>query len=46
MYHKTGGSGIQLTKKKNDQQDVGEPWASPDGKYVYYSEEILVVIFR
>jgi imidazolonepropionase-like amidohydrolase/Tol biopolymer transport system component len=40
MYHKTGGNGIQLTKRKNDQQDVGEPWASPDGKYVYYSEDV------
>jgi len=39
MYHKTGGNGIQLTKRKNDQQDVGEPWASSDGKYVYYSED-------
>lgn len=40
MYHRSGGKGIQLTKKKNDQQDVGEPWASPDGKYVYYSEDV------
>ena len=40
MYHKTGGKGIQLTKKKNEQQDVGEPWPSPDGKYVYYSEDM------
>jgi imidazolonepropionase-like amidohydrolase/Tol biopolymer transport system component len=40
MYHKSGGKGIQLTKRKNDQQDVGEPWASPDGKYVYYSEDM------
>lgn len=40
LYHKSGGKGIQLTKKKNDQQDVGEPWASPDGKYVYYSEDV------
>jgi imidazolonepropionase-like amidohydrolase/Tol biopolymer transport system component len=40
MYHKSGGAGIQLTKKKNDQQDVGEPFASPDGKYVYYSEDM------
>lgn len=39
MYHKSGGKGIQLTEKKNDQQDVGEPWASPDGKYVYFSED-------
>ncbi len=40
MYHKTGGSGIQLTKKKNDQQDVNEPSLSHDGKYLYYSEDV------
>jgi len=40
MYHKTGGSGIQLTKRKNDQQDVNEPNLSPDGKYLYYSEDV------
>jgi len=40
MYHTSGGKGIQLTKRKNDQQDVGEPWASRDGKYVYYSEDV------
>jgi len=40
MYHKTGGSGIQLTKKKNDQQDVNEPTLSPDGKFLYYSEDM------
>lgn len=40
MYHKSGGMGIQLVKMKNDQQDIGEPFASPDGKYVYYSEDM------
>lgn len=40
LYHITGGSGIQLTKKKNDQQDAGEPFISPDGRYVYYSEDM------
>ena len=40
MYHKTGGSGLQLTKKKNDQQDVNEPCISVDGKYMYYSEDM------
>ncbi|WP_394750563.1 amidohydrolase family protein [Spongiimicrobium salis] len=40
QYHITGGSGIQLTKRKNDQQDVNEPVVSPDGKYVYYSEDV------
>ena len=40
LYHKTGGDGIQLTKRKNDQQDAGEPTISPDGKYVYWSEDV------
>lgn len=40
MYHITGGSGIQVTKRKNDQQDVNEPCVSPDGKYLYYSEDV------
>ncbi|MFM2017523.1 MAG: hypothetical protein RL007_1179 [Bacteroidota bacterium] len=40
MYHITGGDGIQLTKKKNAQQDVNEPSISPDGRYVYYSEDM------
>ena len=40
MYHITGGNGYQLTKRKNDQQDVNEPSISPDGKSVYYSEDM------
>jgi Tol biopolymer transport system component/imidazolonepropionase-like amidohydrolase len=40
MYHKTGGSGMQITKRKNDQQDLNEPTFSPDGKYIYYSEDV------
>ena len=40
MYHFSGGSGIQLTTRKNDQQDVGEPCVSPDGRYVYFSEDM------
>ncbi|NNM17743.1 MAG: amidohydrolase family protein [Croceitalea sp.] len=40
QYHITGGSGLQLTKRKNDQQDVNEPCVSPDGKYLYYSEDV------
>jgi len=39
MYHKTGGSGIQLTKRPNEQKDLGEPAFSPDGKYVYFSQD-------
>jgi imidazolonepropionase-like amidohydrolase/Tol biopolymer transport system component len=40
MYHITGGDGIQLTKKKNSQQDVNEPSLSPDGKSLFYSEDM------
>lgn len=40
MYHTSGGEGIQLTKRKNDQQDVNEPSVSSDGRYVYYSEDM------
>ncbi len=40
MYHISGGDGIQLTKRKNDQQDVNEPSASPDGRYIYFSEDM------
>ncbi|GAB2690414.1 amidohydrolase family protein [Mucilaginibacter koreensis] len=40
LYHKNGGEGVQLTKRKNDQQDAGEPVVSPDGKFVYWSEDV------
>lgn len=40
MYHIHGGNGLQLTVKKNDQQDVNEPVVSPDGRYVYFSEDM------
>lgn len=30
-------SGLQLTKRANDQKDVNEPVFSPDGKYLYFS---------
>ncbi|WP_136466172.1 amidohydrolase family protein [Flagellimonas onchidii] len=40
QYHITGGSGLQLTKRKNDQQDVNEPSVSSDGKYLYYCEDL------
>ena len=40
MYHITGGSGTQITKRSNDQKDVNEPTISPDGKYLYYCEDV------
>lgn len=35
-----GGSGVGLTKRKNQQQDAGEPIFSPDGNYLYWSEDM------
>lgn len=40
MYNINGGDGVQLTKRKNDQQDAGEPNISPNGKFLYYSEDV------
>lgn len=40
MYHVGGGGGVQLTKRRNWQQDAGEPDVSPDGRYVYWSEDV------
>jgi imidazolonepropionase-like amidohydrolase/Tol biopolymer transport system component len=39
LYHRSGGDGLQLTKKRNDQKDAGEPVFSRDGRYVYFSED-------
>ncbi|WP_405054115.1 amidohydrolase family protein [Thalassotalea nanhaiensis] len=39
MYHKTGGDGMMLTKRPNQQKDLGEPAFSPDGRYVYFSQD-------
>lgn len=41
MYHAAGGSkGLQLVEKRNEQQDLGEPSVSPDGRYVYFSQDV------
>lgn len=39
LYHTSGGSGVQLTKKPSEahQKEIGEPMFSPDGKHLYYS---------
>ncbi len=39
LYHRSGGEGLQMTQKPNDQKDLGEPAFSPDGRYVYYSQD-------
>ncbi|MCI0652709.1 MAG: amidohydrolase family protein [Planctomycetes bacterium] len=40
IYPVAGGKGLPLTTRKNDQQDAGEPAISPDGRYVYWSEDV------
>jgi imidazolonepropionase-like amidohydrolase/Tol biopolymer transport system component len=40
LYHQSGGAGLQMTKKANDQKDTGEPVFSPDGRYLYYSQDV------
>lgn len=45
MYHRdalaTGATGgVQLTKRPNDQKDTNEQVFSPDGRYLYYSQDV------
>ena len=39
LYHVTGGSGVALVKKPNEQhqKELGEPTFAPDGKHIYYT---------
>ena len=39
LFHRSGGAGIQLNEKPNDQKDLGEPAFSPDGRYIYFSQD-------
>jgi len=39
FYHREGGKGFQVVEKLNDQKDLGEPAFSPDGHYLYYSQD-------
>lgn len=39
MYHLSGGKGIQLNKRPNDQKDLGEPVFSADGEKVFFSRD-------
>jgi imidazolonepropionase-like amidohydrolase/Tol biopolymer transport system component len=39
LYHASGGKGLQATEKPNEQKDVGEPAFSPDGRYIYFSQD-------
>ena len=43
LFHAGGGDGLQLVERPNgnkDQKNIAEPSLSPDGRYVYYSQDI------
>jgi len=39
LYHTSGGAGVQMTERPNEQQDVNDPVFSPDGRYLYYDRD-------
>ncbi|HZF44109.1 MAG TPA: amidohydrolase, partial [Sphingomonadaceae bacterium] len=39
LYHRSGGEGVQMTKKRTEQKDTNEPAFSPDGRYLYFSDD-------
>ncbi len=42
LYNLDGGDGVLLVKRPSDefQKELGEPAFSPDGKYLYYSQNV------
>ena len=40
LYHRSGGQGAQMVPRANDQKDINEPAFSPDGRYLYYCQDI------
>ena len=45
LYHRdalraNATGGVRLTTRPDDQKDVNEPAFSPDGKYLYYSQDV------
>ena len=42
MYHASGGEGLQVVERphgEQSQKNIAEPVFSPDGRYVYYSQD-------
>ncbi len=40
LYHRSGvGGGVQMTKARTKQKDTNEPAFSPDGRYLYFSDD-------
>jgi len=40
LYHRAGGTeGVEMTKARTKEKDTNEPAFSPDGRYLYYSDD-------
>jgi len=40
LYHIAGGGGVKLTDRRNWEQNATEPTVSPDGRYVFFTEDV------
>ena len=40
LYHSAGGNGLKLTDRRNWEQNATEPVVSPDGRYIYFTEDV------
>jgi len=43
MYHRSGGGGVELVERLHgdqSQKNIAEPAFSPDGRYLYYSQDM------
>lgn len=40
LYHRSGGKGYRAVEKVSDQKDLGEPAFSPDGRSIYFSQDV------
>ncbi len=43
IYHRSGGAGLEIKKRKGgkkEQKNIADPAFSPDGKYIYFTEDV------
>ncbi len=43
LYHRAGGGGVEIVERlhgADSQKNIAEPAFSPDGRYVYYSQDV------
>ncbi|WP_100644323.1 amidohydrolase family protein [Alteromonas facilis] len=43
LYHKSGGTGLPIKERVNgkaDQKNIADPAFSPDGKYIYFTQDV------